>query len=189
VSNGASALPSWQAVSVTQNYTKISSVTASNSASITFTGLSASYGQYIIYCSNMLPATNAVLALIRTSTNNGVSYDSGAGNYAWSNVLAGAGAPSGAGSYSDTGIYFGATSGSLNNSVASNMQVLIDNPSAAQQTLITLLGQACDSSGSFPNGVFGYGRRFQSTAVNAIQITMSSGNITSGTFTLYGVTP
>jgi len=64
--------------------TKISTATASTSASIDFTGLTSSYFLYIIRYSNLQPATDATTLILRTSTDGGSSYDSGASDYSWS---------------------------------------------------------------------------------------------------------
>ena len=59
----------------------ISTATASNSASVSFTGLTSQYDEYEIQFTSVLPQTDAAALCLRTSTNGGSSYDSGASDY------------------------------------------------------------------------------------------------------------
>src|SRR3990167_8133940 len=82
-SNGAGTLPTWQTpASGAGNWIKISSATASASATINFTGLTNTYSTYVVTISNLAPATDATTLWMRTSTDGGASYDAGASDYA-----------------------------------------------------------------------------------------------------------
>lgn len=172
--------------------TKISTATASASASITFTGLSSTYFLYMIRYSNLAPATDATTLLLRTSTNNGSSWDTGASDYAWNLFQADqVGAESGAADTADSSITIlgiaGGTDemGSGTNEAGSGV-IYIYNPSAAKYTFVNSEGiYFNEATELILNTVGGY--RLTTTAVNGVQLLMDSGNIASGTFTLYGV--
>ena len=83
ITNGANSIQIDNGVGAAGDLVKISSSTASASSSIAFTGLSSTYIAYILFYFNVAPATNAVTMLLRTSTDNGSSYDSGSSDYGW----------------------------------------------------------------------------------------------------------
>src|SRR3989344_2129528 len=64
----------------------LSTATASNSASITFTGLSSAYSSYEIVAVDVLPATDSVSLFLRVSTDGGSTYKAGASDYDWTFV-------------------------------------------------------------------------------------------------------
>ena len=61
----------------------ISTVTASNDSTVAFTGLSSSYKAYRVALIAVVPSSDNVDFYLRTSTNNGSSYDSGGSAYEW----------------------------------------------------------------------------------------------------------
>lgn len=165
----------------------ISTATASASSEITFTGLNSTYFKYIIELVDVVPATDNVSLRMQTSTNNGSSYDSGASDYLWhetvgkSNTSVLETLASGAIDY----IRFGDTIGNLSTEGA-NGSITIHNPSATNNTSIT-----CDmlhfSNSSDTRRVLVGAARISATDVDAVRLYFNSGNITSGTFKLYGV--
>ena len=118
--------------------------------------------------------------LVRTSSNNGVSFDSGAGNYAINHVLVNdSGGVSGA-SNSPTFINMGFIHSSSYGIYASLKLVNagVSRPFGMEWTL-----------GSYLTNIYhwrGVALRKSNTAVNAIRLFPSSGTIT-GTFKLYGI--
>lgn len=169
----------------------ISSATASASASLTFTGLTSAYSQYVFVLSHMRPATDDVELWIRTSTDGGSTYDSGAGTYAWQLTTGySATSVSAYGSASDTKIGMTSTSATwgTDNAAASAVcgTVRLNNPSAALNCKLsfdTVYGS--DAGGN--HCVAGGGRRIAAADVDAIQFLFESGNITSGTIYMYGI--
>ena len=87
-SNGSSAAPSWVTASAGA-VTFISSVTASSSATVSFTSIGATYDTYMITFTRVLPATDNVRMRLRTSTDNGATYYSTAGDYKYTNMSLG----------------------------------------------------------------------------------------------------
>ena len=59
----------------------ISGVTLSNVASVSFTGIDSTYETYVFMLNNVVPASDGVQLLMRTSTDGGSSFDSTSGDY------------------------------------------------------------------------------------------------------------
>lgn len=180
------------AAGVDSKWEFISSATASASASIEFTGLSSTYFKYMIVYEGVAPATDNVYMILRTSTNNGSSYDSGASDYAFGlmQVYIGNRVTFG----DDTASYIpvasdnGIASENLGNASNENCcgYIEIFNPSASAYTHIIATAVFTDEASEgihFQSG----GYRKSAADVDAVQITMSSGNISTGTFKLYGL--
>lgn len=170
----------------------ISSGTASSSASLSFTGLSSTYSAYAAVLTNILPATDNVELYMRTSTNNGSSYDSGASNYVWKGE---ANYGSGAGTYASYGgaaTYIGLTSTSASYQASNSAgegwcgTVNIYQPSAVNKCKVRYSGAYIATTGVF-TFIDGAGYRDTAADVDAIQFLFSSGNIASGTIYLYGL--
>jgi hypothetical protein len=187
-SNGPSALPSFQASSAGA-FVKIGTATASSSATISFTGLSATYLYYQLVLVSVIPQTSTANMLMRFSTNNGSSYDSTSGHYEYQAVYSlASNSTTTIGSTSATSFIICNSMGT-NANTGANGFINIYNPSQANDIGITFEVVYPFSSATSWNGGSGSGLYLVTTgAVNALQILMSSGNISSGTFELYGVT-
>ena len=187
-SNGAGALPSFQAASGGgSNIVYISSATASASASITFTGLDSTYKLYLVRIFNYVPTTDATNLYMRTSTNNGVSYDSGASDY-WYTVT-----DNGAGTYSNAAaqMVLNSTSDTISN-VASegglSSEVFIVDPSATSRWVQVFENGCCYRSDAVAGADLNMGGARKTAAdVDAIQFISSSSTMASGLFVLYGI--
>lgn len=90
-SNSATAVPSQQSVKAYvdagvagngSDLVLLGTVTASSTQNFDFTGLSSTYDDYIIDFM-FVPAASGTFVKLRTSPNNGVSFDSGASDYSW----------------------------------------------------------------------------------------------------------
>jgi len=66
-----------------------------------------------------------------------------------------------------------------------SMRIWLFNPSSASYTKAIGIGTFIQTTGNCWYQVT-TGQRLEAVAVNAVRLLMSSGNITSGTFTLYG---
>lgn len=173
------------ALSSTQSMVLITTGTAANSASVDLTGMTG-YTSYVIYWTKLIPATNGTTLLMRVSTNNGSSFISSAGAYAWmlvngiNNVLAATA------NQSDTSMTI-----SLNylnsGAVTGGGRIDIPNPANTNNTNIISHCNHMDSSLSLLRNTIVTGQYLATTTVNAVQFLMSSGNITTGTFYLYGI--
>lgn len=171
---------------------EISSQTASASSTISFTGLSATYRQYIIELSDVIVATNAVSLYMRTSTNNGSSYDSGSTDYQWSCPVYYTNTNLQTYSVGDTQIILTSNATVFIANAANALMsgsVTIISPSSSSRTKINsnLVYNTSSTGANLIANSQGFGERLSNTAINAIQFSLSSGNITSGSFTLYGI--
>jgi len=129
-----------------------------------------------------------VLLYLRTSTNNGSSFDSGASDYAWNLIESNAGGIAAEGDSADSQIILAGSSddelGTGSNEIFSG-RLWIFKPSASDYTKICSIGSYTDQKVYQVTTNTG-GARLSTTAVNAIQLLMSSGNIATGNFRLYG---
>lgn len=185
-SNGASA-PSWVTVAASP-ITLITTTTVSAASQVAFTGLSSTYIKYVIELTNVSSSVNNANLYIRTSTNNGASYDSGASDYVWLAGLADQGtATMGiSNSTAATEIRVGVSIGNVVNTGGINIQFNLINPSAATKTVIYWDGGYVNTGPNYVR-VLGTGvRNSTAGAVNAVQLLPGSGTFT-GTFKIYGV--
>jgi hypothetical protein len=169
-------------------WTIIETQTASTSATIDFTSsIDSTYAVYKIVISGLLPATDT--AVLHCRTGNGGSFDSGAGAYDWNLVYSHATTTLAAvGSTSDTEIELGLGVGNATTE-SYNGEVTLFSPSDSAK--YTALGfKSTSQSDNATEGVWtfsGSGLRVEAAIVDRIQFLMSSGNIISGRFTLYGI--
>lgn len=164
----------------------ISSQTASSSSALNFTGL-GNYSQITFVINDLKPATDNVRLYMRTSTDNGSTYDSSAGNYSY--VFQG-GTTGGSdlattGSSSATEIHLCTGVGNDTNEAA-NGTVILYNPTSAAYKMI-----ASDIVSIGATGVLsrceGGGMRISAADVDAVRFLFASGNIASGTIYAYGL--
>jgi hypothetical protein len=169
--------------------TYLGTQTTAGAAQLDFTSLiSATYNKYIFDFENVLPATDNADLLMRTSTNNGSSYDAGGSDYAYADFV------NNTGSFSTDDVCSaaassikiaptmdnGSTTGGFNGSLS------LFNPLNASQY------KSCDFKGSaFLNdnqfySIDGSGWRLATADIDAVRFLMSSGNII-GTIRMYGV--
>lgn len=178
----------------------IKTVTASNSTTVDFVNgsggvvLDGTYKAYVVKITNLVPQTDDEDLRLRTSTNGGSSYDSGAGNYKWST--------SGFSSNSSSGNYGNNSDTTINLSCPTSVGTIgIGNATGESYSAVVYINNPADASlytsinftanyilsGGDTMGLVGSGARLAVADVDAIRFLMSSGNITSGTFTLYGL--
>lgn len=179
-SNGASSLPTWQDAGGSGGaWVRISQTIASNDATVEFTDLDSTYSLYQVVITGVQSVNDSTNFLMRTSTNNGVSFDSGATNYAY--------ATDGNGSMSNSSaIQINAGALGNNTNEKSDMMVYIFNPSATTFTNVVIHGVLMNSV-TTAQGIDSRGQRRSAADVDAIQFLYNNGNISTGTFTLYGL--
>ncbi len=174
-------------------WTFIVAVTASTSASVEFTDLSPNFCMFMIVLKNIAPDTDEVSLIMRTSSNNGVSYDSGASQYEWGNLV-GLFQPQFqlSGEEGDTEIHITGThlDGLIGNGANQNLSgfIYIYDPLSTEFTRLTSTGTLTSGFNDAGIAYSAGGTRLSAALVNAVQFSMSSGNIASGTFALYGLT-
>jgi hypothetical protein len=170
----------------------ISTATASSSASISFTGLNSAYSRYEIIIEDLLPVNSDVGLIGRVSIDNGATYITGA-SYVSSSVyhnpstnwVSATGATSGVGIFTrNVGL-----SGLSNTSTKGfSGKIIIHNPSnTATHKKIEANGCFDNAAGDFSQFESAGAYEGGTSAVNAFQILLESGNIASGSFKLYGI--
>ncbi len=182
---GGSSNPVWK----NESLTFIQTLTASNSAGIYFLNIPSGYDQYVVRITHAIPATNSVNLTTQVSNNNGSSYISV--NYAWSssiNSVAGAGASGVNANASDASFSLTGTTPMFGGSQGFSGEITYAGLSASGP------GVQVWWHGSFyhdtPVDVYITGGGRQTSVgppFNAISFGFTAGNITSGTFSLYGV--
>ena len=180
-SNGAGALPTFQAAAGGSSaITLVHTLTASSSASLAFTStyITNTYPIYMLLFNRVLPATNTQALQMTFSTNNGSTYLST--NYQGGYITWSSG-PSG--SQSNQTSY-----AAISNSVSSTYGI---SGVLYLYGLATSAGTAPTWQGNFTGMAnFGFtgGSNTGSSTVNNIKFAFASGNIASGTISLYGIT-
>lgn len=163
----------------------LQSLPASNSASIAFTGI-GSFNTYYVSFKNIVPVTNNDFLLMTFSTDNGSTYLNSGYKYFSLNELS---APTETGQNSNAGTSLQLTY-KLSSATAKAMNGGMYLYALNQSTFVPQYqGQAVyidDASGNCVLDIFS-GMNTGTTAINAIKFTCSTGNISSGTFLLYGV--
>lgn len=157
---------------------------ASNNASLNFTGLiSSAYDYYFFLYKDILPATTTALILMRYSTNNGSSYVSTSGTYLGQNIPRVMGATTATPALiNGTALPLNSTSGA-GNAFCGRLDLL--NP-ASVQSVPSANWKNANPQGSIIDE--GYMQILSGASpINAVQFLASTGNITSGTIEMYGV--
>jgi len=168
------------------NWVRLTTQEASSSASIEFTSLiNSTYNTYLFECTNVVPATDDVSLDMQFSTNGGSSYKTDAFyNYGYAHTFGGGGAFQGTGT--DTKINVSVAIGSASTEFT-NSSVLLYNP--AETDIHKAVSFVSAHNAADGNVVCDYGAGNYTNsiaAVDAVKFFMSSGNIASGTFTMYG---
>ena len=187
-SNGAAALPTFQAAAAGGGgLVFLASATASASATLDFTtNIDATYNTYIFIYTSLLPATDLAYLYVRTSTDGGSTFDSGASDYQFLQVV-GTGTTWIHGySIAEAYIRVSYQLGSATNEGTSGNLILY-NPSDTDFTRFN--GHSVESNSlGWPMGGNTWGIRKSAADVDAVRFLMSTGNIASGTISMYGMT-
>jgi hypothetical protein len=183
--------PTYQAASAGGAWTLLDTVTAANDATVEFTDLSSTHFMFQVVISALVPATDGVTFNMRTSTNNGVSFDSGASDYAYvaeEIELDGTENTVATGDDANSTISLAGLDRQLGSATneSGDFVITIVNPSSTSFTKVMCEGCFEDSAG-LHNYVASRGVRLSAADVDAIQFLMSSGNVESGIFKLYGL--
>jgi len=166
---------------------KLSAQTASSSASISFTSvITSDFTSYYVTLRDIVSGTNNEDLYVTYSTNNGTSYLSS--NYKYAVFYVNSDGTTGfINSNSDSKIILTPTlSSTTSQSFSGNLNLFAFNQNVSYAMLMGN-GVSWNNSSSKSNTIMNVGCNTGTTAVNAIQFTMASGNIASGVFTLYGI--
>ena len=189
-----SALTELPAAIPTGKLKLISSQTASNSASISFTsGLDSTYKVYKFVFVNMHPASDNVNFQFNMSTDSGSNYNVTKTTTAFrtfhneSDSTANLSYDTGSDIAQGTGFQFISPSIGNENDESASGELTIFNPSSTTYVkhFISRLNDVHEQPASVDWYVAGYANT--TSAVNAVQFSMSSGNISAGTIYLYAI--
>jgi hypothetical protein len=174
----------------------IQTIDANDQSSVDFTNIFASddgYARYQIYGDNIIPSSDGVELQVRMSSDGGSSWDSGSSDYAWSlfynsqrNNSAGVG--SSGDSKIDRFVLSNMRS-DVSSSDTAMFKALISNPTNSSRSTVIRNNSSIRRAGTNDDFLMGYsgGIRLAQSAVDSIQFFVNSGNISSGTFSVYGV--
>lgn len=160
---------------------------ASGSASgatldIVMTSYTAYTNKMLVF--HLLPATDGVSLNLRLSTNGGSSYDAGATDYGWEASVGGATT-----TVNDTAISI-SSSGLIGSSAEEGIDATINfynmGSSAIWNRVSWDATYVDNAAGQVVRNPHGGGARKATQDTDAIRLLFSAGNITSGTWTLYG---
>mgnify|MGYP003123662251 CR=1 FL=1 len=171
----------------------VSTSVASDTASIAFTGVDDSADVWMIQGSGIRPATDNANLYIRHSTDGGSSYISSSSAYGWiTDLNHSTTTDTTKGSTGDTEIHISGTDpGHIDNTFAGsnfNFTLYIFDPSdSAICTTMSWTGGKTHGASAYgsTHTYDGAGSVAAVGASNAFQFLMSSGNISTGRFTLY----
>ena len=167
---------------------------ANNSATIDFvlTKWLALYDRFEVDFDNLVPATDGAGFLMRTSTNGGSSYDSGASDYAYIYDRLANTVVDGQVSAGDTKIELAPANVNIGLSNVSTEPSVgmasIHTPGSATKCMVRWGIAVNPANPGFVLARYqGNGVRNTAADVDAIRFLMSSGNISTGSFRLYGI--
>jgi hypothetical protein len=178
VSNGASADPSFKS----GTWTLINTLTAANSASLSdTTSLTASYNEYEIILTNLVPVSSGVQATILV--HSGGTYPSTSyinGGVAWSATTPAAVSGTGALSLSNT-------TNVSNNQPGISGIIRVSNPTQSSTGKLWVINTVYNCTANPMCGISG-GAWWSggNSAIDGFQFSFSTGNIASGTIKIYG---
>ena len=188
VVNGANTVQLTYTGSTAGDWVLTHSASASNSTELTFTGLSSTYFVYMIVVDNYVPANDGDRFYYQTSTDGGSSYDSGSSDYYYQGWEADNGGTVGAldGEFDKSNILGSGTyqPGNATNESSSAVSYFY-NPSASDYLRSTNFNTTRDDTGETVLLAIHSGR-LQATAVDAIRLFCSGGNITTAEVRIYG---
>jgi hypothetical protein len=143
----------------------------------------------MITFSRVIPATNNVRMRLRTSTDNGATYYSTAGDYKYTNMSLGSNgttynASDGGGEYIEMQ---GTSLSNDSNNGGLNGVFYLYKPSSVNSILTSWNTAHVQNTGTVVVITNGAGGSIPYADVDAIQFYMGTGNIASGTFRLYGI--
>lgn len=166
----------------------LSTQTASNSATLNFvlSSYTPVYNSFQFRLIGLKPATDGATLWIRTSTDGGSNYDSGASDYDWIINNLQAGTNTATGDAADSEITTANVVGSANaESIRGVVDLFLATSTAGSVQFNWNLGY-CTTDGSLvlQNGL---GRRLAAADIDAVRFLFDSGNITQGFIQLYGI--
>jgi len=148
----------------------------------------ATYNLFRLVAYNVRPATNGVEGYIRLSTDGGVTFATGVSDYYWELQSVGAGITDAADS--EIQLTETATTNTIGNAVNAGiayMEAIISNAAVTgNSTSVSYTFYFHKQNDNAIRAVQGAGQTLLNRDDDAVRFLFSTGNITSGTFILYG---
>ena len=177
----------WSYLTGTPTTVFISTTTASASSSIDFTGLSSTYASYLFIFQSLAPASDLVDLWIRTSTDNGSTYDSGANDYGWAYSGGSASPANTSDRAAREGVLKEDCGNATNETTCGWLKLLNPSNSGSRCGWVgEIVGEVGLASEIGYSNAFGGSTRADA-AVDAVRFMYSSGNISSGSISIYGI--
>ena len=187
-SGGAGVAPTFAAAAAGGAWTLLTNGTqvASGSASLTVTGLDSTYDTYVVVYSDIKPASDAVDIRLRLGDSSGI--DSGGSDYAYHNHASAenssnySGQSSASYGYLPIGLSLGNAAGEGGGGIA-----YIHQPGDATTFPIVTWSAGGVKESTIIQMSKGVGIRQAVITVDRVELSMQSGNITSGRMSVYGI--
>jgi|GEM_PF-5907429 len=172
-------IPAWRQVGAT--------IVASGDTTIEIDLDISTYSRFKIIIENAIPASDAQDFFLRTSTNGGGTYDSGASDYSWGyHKLFHDGSNTSSQNSSSASIGIADNVGSAANEFGVSIEIDIHAPGGAAYSSMSFKGLYADAIGGINVNVIGSGVRKSAADIDSLQFRFGSGNVESGTFVVLG---
>ena len=176
----------------------IETIEANSQSSVDFTNVFASddgYDRYEIHADNVIPTGTDTASTLQTrfSSDGGSTWDSGSSDYSFSRFGSGDGGfNSGAGSSGSSEIVlsrFSYGTDPADNDTSEHNMVISEPTNSNRATVLRNDSAGRNNSSGGDKFTMGYagGIRLTQSAIDSIQFFMDSGDISSGTFSVYGI--
>jgi len=187
-STGAGSPPAFEDAAAGGSMNLIGTVVASDDATITITGLDSTYDTYVVEFSDLFPASDAVEAWFRVGDSSGI--DSGAADYSWYKVgEQGRGASTINSSFDETDSQTNLAE-TVGNANWEGFQgsLRINGPGDTTRSNSWTFHTVSSISEGHAHEI-GFGSKYPNATIvlDRIQFLFSSGNITSGRMTVWGL--
>lgn len=179
-SNGAGALPTFQtAPAGGGSWVLVQTQTVGAAvATIDFTGIDATYEQYVFLVNHIYPSIDSTM-YFRVGTGAGPTYQAGAGNYSWLSTQGS--------SASDTKISVITNAESTSTGRGCNFILFLSQPAnSGIKTQLNWNG-IYYTLATVSQRAYGIGQYNSDTAVTAVRFLFSTGDISYGSISMYGL--
>lgn len=170
-------------------WVKISTINITTAVgAVDITGLTNAYQTYVIIINDLYSSSTGAILTMRTSTDNGATFANVSGDYVYSITSGGAAGGGSSGSAAGTGMQLGVLSLASVGRGTTGSMTLYTPMSPTTYTGVTGIFVGHNNGG--PNNYVINsiaGRRLAPEANNALRFYWTAGNISGGTFILYGV--
>jgi len=190
ITNGAGSIQLGFSGGSGGSFVLVGTASCNGTAEVTFTSLSSTYFSYILFIDNYIPGTDDSRLYLQTSTDNGSNYDDGGSDYYNRGWLIDEGATYDSFIEDEDRVnLIGCSDADPGDDTDESCSCIttIYNPSASDLTRITNYNMIIDSSED-NNFMSIQSGRIDDTAVDAIRIFASTGNIGKAEIRFYGVT-